>query len=701
MKKIRKLTKKGQRCKKYFMILLLMLISTTGIAIVNAATPDTTPPVLKSISMKSTKKAYNVGDNVYFNINASDAVSGIEFIKIGICLYDKDFKNTGIYPCRGNDPTNRVDLNVYDFPNNSHIVLPNKLVKGKFIVEDLWMCDKRSNCASYSLNMGSGYDEKEGFFELKNYVFFNVNSDLEFNKDSQINDYSLKDLKFSKASLTPGEQLKITAVVSNTNVDYLSVDFYNEKNDTYASTELHYDSLNSNGERVFIGYLDCPYKNGTYKIDGLSMMIETDVGHANGTGVDTDKFQYTLKVSGNKNSVVKPNFKLKKIMYENKKLIAPSVYKLSLQIEDKNSLVNEAIVTVLNKNGKGQKLEEVLKLDKNGYLTGYFDIDQFTPTGEYYIYDINFGMRSSDGGWIDSDVYDVLNKNIKFKQLTLFEVIDSDFYDLITSTTDKALISKISNASNNAKIGINAVNDSIIKSEVFQAIQGTDKTIYVESNGIQWVFNGQKITTPKDIDTKITLNKIENDILKEKVGKYIDKGIIVNFKDNGELPGVALVKIKTDYVLRDYLGTANLQVYHYNGSDNQMFEEVANDISVTKDYDLQFYISHNSSFIISNRKVDEKLISNNKKDLKINEENLAQTNSKTIDNVDTKKDSNKLFTYIAYTVGGLSFVGLIVCIIVLSKRKGNRKRKQKILDNGKSVTEDVKKEKREEIDKIK
>ena len=98
-----------------------------------------------------------------------------------------------------------------------------------------------------------------------------------------------------------------------------------------------------------------------------------------------------------------------------------------------------------------------------------------------------------------------------------------------------------------------STDDSIIKSEVFEAIKDTNKTIYIESNGIQWVFNGKNIKSPKDIDTRITLSKIDTDVLKEKIGNFVNKGIVVNFKDNGELPGVALVKIKTDYALRDYL----------------------------------------------------------------------------------------------------------------------------------------------------
>ena len=39
-----------------------------------------------------------------------------------------------------------------------------------------------------------------------------------------------------------------------------------------------------------------------------------------------------------------------------------------------------------------------------------------------------------------------------------------------------------------------------------------------------------------------------------------------------------------------------------------MFDEVANNISMTEDGNFEFYINHNSSFVISNKKVDKKYI---------------------------------------------------------------------------------------------
>ena len=100
MKKFQKIMKEGKKYRAFFMILLMLMVGVTGISIVDAATPDTKPPVLKSISIKNPKTVYNAGDNVYFNINASDAVSGIESIGIGVCLYDENFKDNGSYPCK-------------------------------------------------------------------------------------------------------------------------------------------------------------------------------------------------------------------------------------------------------------------------------------------------------------------------------------------------------------------------------------------------------------------------------------------------------------------------------------------------------------------------------------------------------------------------------------------------------------------------
>lgn len=677
--------------KRIFILLVTLVVMISGMMVVNAATPDTKPPVLKSISLKNPKSSYNTGDEVYFNLDLSDDISGVEFVKITICLYDENFEENGMYPCKGNSASNRTDLEVYDFPNNTNIYLPDYIVKGKYVVESVWTCDKRSHCADYSLDAYAGYSEgdEQFFFELKHKVFFNVNSDKDYAPDYQLDSSSIKSITLDKNTIKPGEKIKVTGVATDEHVSYMSVDFHNTVADTWMFTDMQLESA-KDGEYTFVGYLDCPYKNGNYKLDTASIMMnDVDGRHGSGISVGYERFNYTISVSGNKTET--PNFKLNKVIYDKKTLIAPSTYKISLNVTDSSGLANIANVMVLNKKNNTQWLSADLIPDKNGNFTGYFDIDQFTAPGEYYIYSIDFGFREPEGYWSSDHIYDVINENIKYEKDIIFEVVDSDFYDVVTSTTDKYLVKKIKEANKSAKIGINATDDSIIKDEVFEAIKGTNKTIYIESNGIQWIFNGKNIKKSKDVDTRITLSKIDNDVLKEKIGNFLDKGIIVNFKDNGELPGVALVKIKTDYALRDYLGTQNLQIYHYNGSSSQMFDEIVSDISITKDYDLEFYITHNSSYVISNKKVDDKLVSNDKEIKEINEKKLTNNDDDSFDKDSSKVSSNKLFLGCVIATPIL-VVAIIVLLCILRKRNKKNKETDQVIKS---------EEKKEEVKELK
>ena len=44
---------------------------------------------------------------------------------------------------------------------------------------------------------------------------------------------------------------------------------------------------------------------------------------------------------------------------------------------------------------------------------------------------------------------------------------------------------------------------------------------------------------------------------------YIDKSVVILFKDNGELPGISTIRIKLDYVFRSYIGN-KIYVYYYD-----------------------------------------------------------------------------------------------------------------------------------------
>ena len=672
--------------KKVFILLVSLFAIVSGIMVVNAATPDNKPPVLKSISISNQKESYNLGDRVYLNIEANDDVSGLNmaYLDIECTNCESSYSITGV--------------NVEDFlTKKPYFVLDNDMPKGTYEILGLTLDDNNGNTVSYTKTKADTYYENRVYnFNSKFYVNGKSSNNIQNNDNNIDNDTPyLDDFSIDKTVLEYGNKLKITAKAHDETTEVDRVEVYityeNESLPTYV-VELRLDKTSG----LFVGYLNSPNMNGNYYItavyvydiyDNSSMYYVNDSSYGSGTYVLKKNVFKVIKTEN-----VLPSVKITDIKFDYKKLYAPATFKISVKVEDPSNIIDVVYVSLRHENSKDTLRKGVtLKLDDSGYFTGYADIDQYYNIGKYYIGEIY--AENSKFGFLNDDQTDYIYRNLKYDKPLLFEVIEDNFYDVFTSTTDKELITKIKEAKNNAKIAINSMNNSIISQEVFEAIQNTNKTIYIESNGIQWVFNGNSIKSPKEIDVNVSINRIYENELSDDIGEYIEKGIVIDFMDNGELPGLALIKVKTDYALRDYLGTEGLQVYHYNGDEEQMFDEVANEISLTKDGNFEFYITHNSSYVISNKKVDSKLISDNKEVKEINDNNLSEDNSVSIDN-DEENDNVKTILYICALVFGVAFITTIIVLAIKKKKKSNL---TKNVDN----SELLKKEESSEPKKVK
>lgn len=672
MKKCEKIIKKVKSIKIFCMILLLMVVSVAGIIVVNAATPDTKPPVLKSISFKNPKKSYNMGEKVYLNIDANDDISGI-----GQILFD-------FYTTDGID-----QAYVNDIGDNPYFIVPRLNMKEDNItVGMIRVYDNAGNEACYTIEKNHSSCK---------YYNYNMNFKAVYT-GSDYTGPELVSISANKTTIKYGESVGITieatddlSGVKSAEIGFALMHEDGSGHPTFYKT-LKYDKKT----KQFKADISAPPFNGKYEIFDVRLIDNSEnltLYEDNPIGSNKELTQkISFSVTSAPDSFDK-DIKISKIDYKYKKLVAPSIYEIGIKLNKDIDYIEQVNIMVCLKSKSSCSTTVYLFKDDDGYYRGYLDVDQFSEKGIYQLK--RAWLYVDEDNEKLPDYWEDFTDNLEVKATNLFEVVTDNTYDVITSTIDKDMLLKIKSAKDNAKIAINSLSDSILKKEVFEAIQNTNKTIYVESDGIQWVFKGQDITNPKDIDTSVYVSRIYEDELNDKIGNYLDRSIVVDFANNGKLPGIALIKVKTDYVLREYLGTEDLQVYYYNGNDNQMFDEVANNISITDEGNLEFYVTHNSSFVISNKKVDSSLISNSKKDLKANEE--MQDNSKFDSSIDNKDNGkNNIFTYIAYSVAGLSIIGLVVCTVILVKRKKkNRTSKDKLekVEINDETNKDDKKEK--------
>ena len=633
--------------------MIVLFVICFGIVVVKAATKDTTPPVLKSISLKETNKTFNVGDEVYLNIDANDDVSGIANLYVNVENVSSDAEVTS--SCSGFQ-------DVYDFISNPYFVIPSCLGNGKYKINYLVLSDNAGNVSSYTSDKSN---------QSMKYISFNAEFLVKTDRNTVVP--SLKSIKTDKTSYKKGEYVNITISLDGdySNVERLYATFLNKSKDSYFYVDTFYGDLIYNESKgVFEASIEVPSYNGEYVLQDV--YIGDKVSNERWYNIDrtqtkeagpeyTSYYVEPIKFSVSGGFDTTPEVKISKIDYTYKKLVAPNIYKIGLKLEDPANIVQGVKILLRMKNNPSRCIEAYLYKGEDGNLSGYIDINQFNDVGVYYLDEINLNPFYSR-----DEVLNQISSNLKFNKVELFEIIEDNTYDVITSTTDKELIEKIKNVKDDAKIAINSTSASVVSEEVFRAIKGTNKIIYIEAGGIQWIFNGSDIETIKDVDTSVEFNYLYDDDLNISMNNILEKALIVRFAENGELPGKALVRVKTDYALRDYLGYDNLFVYHYLNTKDKKFNRVANSISMTEDGFLEFYINHNSTFVITNNEVDSKYLTKSVKELALNDNSVKVSD----DGNNSDKDADK--TNLIISLVGIAIFAIVLFAVTRKKKKNDK-----------------------------
>ena len=281
------------------------------------------------------------------------------------------------------------------------------------------------------------------------------------------------------------------------------------------------------------------------------------------------------------------------------------------------------------------ELQFVQILDEESNLTIYTNQQNVTISGaEYFDFNtiINVKLPSSSAE-VDN------NKNLSY-----------DNNDIKNEQ-----ISNIYKADDKAEITINATDNSVIKSDIFNAIKGTNKKLIINYKTEQIIFNGMDITQIKAIDVSILKQLVSND---NDIKNLITNGVVLNFANNGVLPGKALVRIKNDQMLTKELSKSVINAYYYN-EQTKKFTLVAEKIKLTNDGYYEFNITHNSKYILTKEKIDSKLV--------------------TVDNTAAFKKSSKSYFVIITAILTLAAISYIFVTILNQKGIIKKKEESEIL----------------------
>ena len=223
----------------------------------------------------------------------------------------------------------------------------------------------------------------------------------------------------------------------------------------------------------------------------------------------------------------------------------------------------------------------------------------------------------------------------------------------------------IKNSAEDDIIAIDATGDTIIKKEVFDAIKGTDRIIHIESNGIEWIFDGQDIKETKDIDVSLNVfydynypNFEHSDVL--------GKALFLEFADNGDLPAAATIRVKLDYTLREYVGE-RVYIYYYDEEtkDEQILSDViGQSLEISEQGWFEFKINHNSTYIMTPNITNSKITKKDKVLIEQEELDNEKTNNKP-----SKKEKSSKTIIIGVVAVVTIAIGVTTFIVLKNKKK--------------------------------
>lgn len=245
------------------------------------------------------------------------------------------------------------------------------------------------------------------------------------------------------------------------------------------------------------------------------------------------------------------------------------------------------------------------------------------------------------------------NKNDKADEEEQEVDTDAEEVVLYNSKITKKEIEDIKKDKSAKKIVINLDNKTDVSKDIFEAIKGKNITLIINSGENRMTFYGENIKTAKKINAKIACSLSSKDALLKGIEP---NGIIVDFANNGELPGEAKIEIKATSEIKEVLKDQKIVAYHYNEETKEL-TQVDDSAKYNEEGYIEFVISHNSKYLLVNKQIEEK-------------EYTVEVD----ENVDEKQDVSFLESNIIYVlILGVSVTLIIVVIIILIVDKKKNK----------------------------
>ena len=682
--------------KRLFILLAFVLCIFINTYIVNAVSEN---GILKVMGLSTQATYYQAGDKLTFSVDATEEISSMKITfsnsvskdgyyygsftadLTGSCSSGNNIKCTfdGYIPKKidgyyGTTEGNHIEMDIYP---------------GTYEVSSIFVYDKNGNLTRYTTS--KEYADSSDFLYYPAKVGINIKS----KKDGPD---ILKSVVLSTQTSNYYIGDKLTFNVETTEeINSMNVTFYNSTifNGHYGSFTIYLtQDESSNGPiHTYSGYIPKTIAGyyGTAETGRTEMTIYPGTYEVNSIFL-YDKKGNIIRYTTNKEFADKGEFLYyqPKIAIDLKEPTADELNDVNfilnkLNLKSQTASVGEQVPLEVeySYNDTNKKIKSIYLIFRDStnkktfttyvkslFSNPYFIVSSSADIATYKLNSIGITFEALDGtnntiiinSSSNSGKYsEVFNQDLTINKLASDNnSINKKMYFSAYELNDE-VYKRIQN-SNNDSIIIDADNYTVIPLQLFDIIKTSKKNLIIKYNKNEWVFNGNDIKTPKDIDVLMKFYEMNNSSISDKLKKALNgEAVILEFPNNGELPGNVLIRIKDTEIINK-LNSDKYYIY-YADTENDKLSKVALEVQKTSDGYIEFYINHNSKYIISSTEIKDQTVLG--EDDSLLEKNTAL-------NENTKSSNRSINPILLYSL--MAFICILIIIIVIVKvTKKNKK----------------------------
>lgn len=672
--------------KKIKLFLLLLLFAMIYVINIDYVKADEGKNLLKVIALQKETSNYQVGEKLTFNVDATEEISSMQITFRNPVSKDGHYYGSFVVNLTGNCTSGsstkctftgnipeKID-GYYGTEENNHIEMT--IYSGTYEVSTIFVYDKNGKLTRYTTD--KEYADSSDFL----YYQFKIGINVKETETREMPDI-LKSISLvtRKKQYYLGDKL-VFNVESTDEISSIAV-FLDGPMYIYTSL-LPECPANNKTKCTFTGYIprtragyiatvengrtELEIAEGTYKLADIIVYDKNGeyIRYTNKKEV-ADKDEETLynqyetvsfnikEPTGDELNDV--NFVLNKFTLKNKTAAIgkPASLDIKYSYEDTKKKLKSMYLIFRDSNKKRTFTSAVKSL----YNNPYFIVASSADLGTYKLDGIGITFEAKDG----TENTIILNatsnggkyNNIFNQTIEVTEKEDDSILYLSAEELDNEIYQKIIN-SNEETVIIDADNYTIIPSKIFDLIKENTKKLVIRYNENEWIFNGVDIKTAKDINVLINFYQMNASDISENLKKALnEETVIIDFPNNGKLPGDVLIRLKNSEII-DKLNGEKYYIY-YVDNDNGKLKKVALEVEKTADGYIEFYINHNSKYLISSTEITDQTI--------LGEDDSIYTKNSKLTEATKTLNKNPI---LKYSIIAVAFILIIIVFIVIIKR---------------------------------